>query len=128
MSVLVAMQGRLMELMSGGPAAAQPPASYRHLLGAASAEAFIVSIESVSLTQTAGSSQDHRCVTQRVHVIQRGRLGPSSGSSQAFLHWMPDGGVFSFLFFHVIHTHNLHEASDMQHAMFSVQHIWQEGS
>ena len=58
-----------MELMSGGPAAAQPPASYRHLLGAASADAFIVSIESVSLTQTAGSSQDHRCITQRVCIL-----------------------------------------------------------
>ncbi len=75
-----------MELMSGGPSAAQPPASYRHLLGAASAEAFIVSIESVSLTQTAGSSQDHRCVTQRMHVIHKGKLGPTLGSSQASLY------------------------------------------
>ncbi|KAL0047867.1 hypothetical protein WJX82_001975 [Trebouxia sp. C0006] len=63
-------QGRLMELMSGGPSAAQPPASYRHLLGAASAEAFIVSIESVSLTQTAGSSQDHRPLKALVHNCQ----------------------------------------------------------
>lgn len=68
------LQGRLMELMSGGPSAAQPPASYRHLLGAASADAFIVSIESVSLTQTAGSSQDHRCATQRVHVMHTHNL------------------------------------------------------
>ncbi len=70
-----------MELMSGGPSVAQPPASYRHLLGAASAEAFIVSIESVSLTQTAGSSQDHRCVTQCMHVIHKRKDGPNSGSS-----------------------------------------------
>ncbi|KAL0027199.1 hypothetical protein WJX77_002651 [Trebouxia sp. C0004] len=63
-------QGRLMELMSGSPSAAQPPASYRHLLGAASADAFIVSIESVSLTQTAGSSQDHRPLKALVHNCQ----------------------------------------------------------
>ena len=98
MSVLLAMQGRLMELMSGGPSAAQPPASYRHLLGAASAEAFIVSIESVSLTQTAGSSQDHRCFSQRVHVTHTPKL-------------------------HVTHTHNLHEPPNMRHAIFSVQRI-----
>lgn len=58
-----------MELMSGGPSAAQLPASYRHLLGAASTDAFIVSIESVRLTQTDGNSQGHRCTTQRVHVL-----------------------------------------------------------
>ncbi len=75
-----------MELMSGGPSVAQHPASYRHLLGAASAEAFIVSIESVSLTQTAGSSQDHRWVTQHIHVVHKGKLGPNWGSSQAPLY------------------------------------------
>ncbi|KAL0030048.1 hypothetical protein WJX79_003167 [Trebouxia sp. C0005] len=63
-------QGRLMELMSGGPSAAQLPASYRHLLGAASTDAFIVSIESVRLTQTDGNSQGHRPLKALVHNCQ----------------------------------------------------------
>ena len=58
--VLLAMQGRLMELMAGGSAPSQPPTSYRHLLGSAPADDSIVSIESVTLTQTAGGSNDHR--------------------------------------------------------------------
>lgn len=35
---------------------------------------------------------------------------------------------FFLLFFPVIHTQNLHEASHELHAMLSVQRIWQAGS
>ena len=63
------LQGRLMELMSGGVNPAPIRTSYRHLLGVPSTDDFIVAVDRVTLVQNAASAdsskQDHRWVCHR---------------------------------------------------------------
>lgn len=56
--LLASLQGKLMELMSGGVTPAPAPTSYRHLLGVSSTEPdnFIVAIDKVTLAQNAASA------------------------------------------------------------------------
>ena len=62
--LILLLQGRLIELMSGGVNPAPAPTSYRHLLGVPSTDDFIVAIDKVTLVQNpasdGSSKQDHR--------------------------------------------------------------------